>query len=86
MKSTIIAKNLSHKKAKTIKFTAKLVNVKGNVLKYKYIKFKFKGKTYKRKTNYKGIATLSLKNLKKGKYSLYLTYGKLTIKRTIKIS
>ena len=86
VKSTIIAKNLSHKKAKTIKFTAKLVNVKGNVLKYKYIKFKFKGKTYKRNTNYKGIATLSLRNLKKGKYSLYLTYGKLTIKRTIKIS
>ena len=86
VKSTIIAKNLSHKKAKTIKFNGKLLNSKGAILKYKYIAFKFKGKTYKRKTNYKGIATLSLKNLKKGKYSVYLTYGKLTIKRTIKIT
>ena len=86
VKPTIIAKDLSHKKAKTVKFTAKLVNSKGAVLKYKYISFKFKGKTYKRKTNYKGIATLSLLNLNKGKYSIYLTYGQLTIKRTIKIT
>ncbi|MBQ2962738.1 C1 family peptidase [Methanobrevibacter sp.] len=86
VKSTIITKNLSHKKAKTIKFTAKLVNTKGAILKNKYITFKFKGKKYKRKTNAKGIATLSLKSLKKGKYSIYSTYGKLTIKNTIKIT
>jgi hypothetical protein len=54
-------------------------------LKYKYIKFKFKSKTYKRKTNSKGIATLSLRNLKRGKYTIYSTYGKLTIKNTIRI-
>ena len=85
VKPTVITKNLSKKKAKTIKFSAKLVNTKGKILKYKYIKFKFKSKTYKRKTNSKGIATLSLKNLKKGKYVIYSSYGKLTVKNTIRI-
>lgn len=85
VKSTVITKNITKKKAKTIKFTAKLVNSKGKILKYKYIKFKFKSKIYKRKTNSKGIATLSLKNLKRGKYTIYSTYGKLTIKNTIRI-
>ena len=50
------------------------------------LNFKFKGKTYKRKTNSKGIATLSLKNLKKGKYTIYSTYGKLTVKNRIKVT
>lgn len=85
VKSTVVTKNLTKKKARTIKFTAKLVNSKGKILKYKYIKFKFKSKTYKRKTNSKGIATLSLRNLKRGKYTIYSTYGKLTIKNTIRI-
>ena len=85
VKPTVITKNLSKKKAKTVKFTAKLVNSKGKILKYKYIKFKFKSKTYKRKTNSKGIATLSLRYLKRGKYVIYSTYGKLTIKNTIMI-
>ena len=85
VKSTVITKNITKKKAKTIKFTAKLVNSKGKILKYKYIKFKFKSKIYKRKTNSKGIATLSLKNLKRGKHVIYSTYGKLTIKNTIRI-
>ena len=86
VKPTVITKNLSKKKAKTVKFTAKLVNSKGKILKYKYIKFKFKSKTYKRKTNSKGIATLSLKYLKKGSYVIYSSYGKLTVKNTIKIT
>ena len=47
--------------------------------------FKFKSKKYKVKTNSKGIATLSLKNLNKGKYTVYSTYGKLTVKNTITI-
>ncbi len=85
VKPTIVTKNLSKKKARTVKFTAKLLNSQGKILKYKYIKFKFKSKTYKRKTNSKGIATLSLKNLKRGKHVIYSTYGKLTIKNTIRI-
>ena len=85
IKPTIITKNLSVKKAKTVKYTAKLVNSNGKILKSKAISFKFKGKTYKVKTNSKGIATLSLKNLKVGKYSISSTYGKLTVKNTITI-
>ena len=84
-KSTLIAKNLSKKKSKTTKFTVKLVSKKGKILKSKKITFKFKGKNYTAKTNKKGIATLSLKNLKVGKYTITSSYGGCTIKNTIKI-
>ena len=83
IKSLLITKNLSKKKAKTIKFTAKLVNNQGKILKNKKITFKFKGKTYKIKTNKKGVATLKLKNLKVGKYDIYSIYGKSKVKNTI---
>ena len=85
VKPVLTAKNISKKKAKKIKFTAKLVNTKGKAVKGKVIKFKFKGKTYKAKTNKKGIATVTLKNLKVGKYTIKTTYGKSTIKNTIKV-
>lgn len=85
VKPVLTAKSISKKKAKTIKFSAKLVSTKGKALKNKKITFKFKGKNYKVKTNKKGVATLSLKNLKVGKYTIKVTYGKSTISRTIKI-
>ncbi|MBR4447208.1 Ig-like domain-containing protein [Methanobrevibacter sp.] len=85
VKPVLTAKNISKKKAKKIKFTAKLVNAQGKALKNKKITFKFKGKTYKAKTNKKGIATLTLKNLKVGKYSITTSYGKSSIKNTITI-
>ena len=85
VKPTVITKNLSKKKARIIKFTAKLVNSKGAILKYKYVTFKFKGKKYLRKTNKYGIATIGLKNLRRVKYTIYSSYGKLTVKNTIKV-
>ena len=85
VKPTVITKNLSKKKARIIKFTAKLVNSKGVILKYKYVTFKFKGKKYLRKTNKYGIATIGLKNLRRVKYTIYSSYGKLTVKNTIKV-
>ena len=85
VKSTIVTKNISKKKAKTIRFTAKLLSKKGKILKNKKLTFKFKGKKYKIKTNKKGKATLKLKNLKVGKYVVYTTYGKLKVKNTIRI-
>ena len=85
VKPVLTAKNISKKKAKTIKFTAKLVNTNGKALNGKVIKFKFKGKTYTAKTNKKGIATVSLKNLKVGKYTIKSVYGKSTVKNTIKV-
>ena len=84
-KPTVITKNLSKKKAKTTKFTAKLVNKNGKILKNKKITFKFKGKKYTAKTNKKGIATLTLKNLKVGKYTITSTYGGCSVKNTIQI-
>ncbi len=85
VKPLLIAKNLSKKKSKTTKFSVKLVNNKGKVVAGKKLTFKFKGKTYKATTNKKGIATVSLKNLKVGKHSITTTYGKSTIKNTITI-
>ncbi|WP_458406168.1 C1 family peptidase [Methanobrevibacter sp.] len=85
VKQSLITKNINVKKAKTIKFTAKLLNSKGKIFKNKKITFKFKGKVYKVKTNKKGIATLKLKNLKKGKYTIKTSYAKVSVKNKIKI-
>ena len=84
-KPTLIAKDISKKKAKTIKFTVKVVNKKGKILKNKKVTFKVKNKKYTAKTNKKGIATLSLKNLKVGKYTVKSSYGGCTISNKITI-
>lgn len=84
-KPTLIAKNIVKKKAKTTKFSVKLVDKKGKILKNKKITFKIKGKKYTAKTNKKGIATVSIKNLKVGKFTISSSYGGCTIKNTIKI-
>ena len=83
IKNVLKASNISKKKAKTIKFTATLKNSKGKAITSKKVTFKFKGKTYTAKTNKKGIATISLKNLKVGKYSITSKYGACTVKNTI---
>lgn len=86
VKTTIITKNINVKKGKAIKFTAKLLDKNGKIIKNKKITFKLKGKTYKVKTNKKGVATLKVtKKFKVGKYTITSTYGKLTVKNTIKI-
>ena len=79
IKPTLIAKNIAKKKAKKIKFTAKVVDKKGKILKGKKVTFKVKGKKYTAKTNKKGIATVSIKNLKVGKYKISSSYGGCTI-------
>ena len=87
IKTTIITKNLSKKKAKTAKFTVKLLNSNGKILKSKIATIKFKGKTYKVKTNSKGIAKLTInKNIKVGKYNIVTSYGKLTVKNWVKVT
>ena len=86
VKSTIVTKDIKVKKSKAIKFKAKLLNSKGKILKNKKITFKFKGKTYKVKTNKKGIAILKItKKYKKGKYTITSKYGTLKIKNSIRI-
>ena len=84
-KPTLTAKNVVGKKSKTTKFSVKLVDKNGKVLKNKKIAIKVKNKKYSIKTNTKGIATLSIKNYKVGKYSVTSSYGGCTIKNTITI-
>ena len=76
------------KSAKKLVLTASLKKVKGKYLKNKLITFKFNGKTYKAKTNSKGIAKVTikkavLKKLKVGKKVKYqATYVKDTVKKS----
>ena len=78
------------KTAKKFTLKAKL-KINGKLVKGKLITFKFNGKTYKAKTNSKGIAQKTLnknviKKLKKGKkYTVKVTYLKDTIKTTVKV-
>lgn len=84
-KATLSAKNIVQKKAKTTKFTVKLVDKNGKILKNKKVIFKISGKKYTAQTNKKGVATASIKNLKVGKYPITSSYGGCTIKNTIQI-
>ena len=83
VKKVLFTKNILKKRAKKIKFTATLKGKKP--LAKKKITFKFNGKTYVSKTNSKGVAKVSLKNLKAGKYKIYTVYKGLKIKNTIRI-
>lgn len=84
-KPTLIAKDRAAKKSKTAKFTVKLVYKNGKILKYKKITFKINGKTYSAKTNKYGVATLSIKLLKVGKFTITSTYGGCTISNKITV-
>jgi len=85
VKSVIKAKNLSKKRAKKIKYKVTLKTSKGKALKGKKVTLKIKGKTYKAKTNKKGVAKVTLKNLKVGKYKVTIKYLSSKVKKTIKI-
>ena len=82
--ATISSSNLQKFIGDGKKFTAKFLKSNGKPLAKKYIKFKLKGKRYKVKTNSKGIASLSLKKLKKGTYNI-ICYNKDGYKKTFKI-
>ena len=92
VKSIFVAKNLKVKKtAKKIKIKVTLKKVDNNYLKGKQISLKFNGKTYKAKTNKKGVATFTIKNnvikkLKVGKkYTYKVTYLKETSSKKITV-
>lgn len=89
IKSTIPTKTLTkYNTQKNKKFSVKFLDSKGKPLNKKKVKFKFKGKTYKMRTNSKGIAKIRLKLTKIGKYKLtaYNQVSKEKRKITVKIT
>lgn len=95
-KISLTLKNIKtlSKKAKKLVITAKL-KIGGKIAKNKKVIFIFKGKKYVRKTNKKGIATLTLnkatitkllKKVKLGKKVTYqVKYDKNTVKKSFKV-
>ena len=91
--STITSKDISKVYLDSRKFSATFLKSNGKALAKKVIKFKINGKTYKVKTNSKGVASLSLKTLKKGTYNIicYNTDGstktnKVKVVKSVKTS
>ena len=91
VKSIVQAKNVNAKKsAKTVKIKVTLKKVNGKYLKNKKVTLKFNKKTFKAKTNKKGVATFTIKNsvykkLKVNKkYTYQVIYAKNKVKKTIK--
>ena len=97
VKNTVTVKQVLKAKKATVKKTAKklvlkaTLKINGKAVKGKVITFKFNGKTYKVKTNKKGVAQKTLnkkviKKLKKAKtYAVKVTYLKDTVKTTVKV-
>ena len=92
VKHIVTLKTVTVKKsAKKLILQATLAKVNKKYLKKKTVTFKFNGKTYKAKTNAKGVAKVTikksvLKKLKVGKKITYqATYLKDTVKKTAKI-
>ena len=97
VKNTVTVNQVLKTKKISVKKTAKKFTLKatlkinGKLQKGKVIKFKLNDKTYKVKTNKKGVAQKTLNKkvinkLKKGKtYTVKVTYKKDTIKTTVKV-
>lgn len=82
--STISASNVKKVVNDKMKFKAKFFKSNGKPLANKKVKFILGGKTYKVTTNSNGVASLSLKNLKKGTYKI-VCYNKDGLSKTYKI-
>ena len=92
VKSIIVAKNIFGKKSASFnKITVSLRKVGGEYIKGKYVSIKFNGRTFKVKTNSKGVGVFKLnKNLFAKlpvgkKYSYKVIYGKDSVMKTINI-
>ena len=68
--STISSSDISKVFQDGRKFTATFMDSNGNALANKKVKFKLNGKTYSRKTNAKGVASLSLTSLGVGTHKI----------------
>ena len=68
--STSYSLNVKQVSGQNKKLSAKFFKSNGQSLSKKYVKYKFKGKIHKVKTNSKGIISFSLKKFKKGSYKI----------------
>lgn len=68
--STLSSSNVKQVQGQNKKFKAKFLGSNGKPLAKTYVKYKFKGKTHKIKTDSNGKIVISLKKLKKGTYKI----------------
>lgn len=82
----IKASNVNVYATQKAKYKFSVTGTDAKPLKNKYVKVKIAKKTYKVKTNSKGVATMALPKLKAGKYTIKITYGdgKATKRMTVK--
>lgn len=86
VKQVLKASNKKYKRYRLKTYTATLKTSAGKAIKGKVIKFKFNGKTYKAKTNSKGVAKITIKKFwKVGKHKITISYLKTSIKKTITV-
>lgn len=72
------ANSVTYKNKVSAPFEIKLKDTRGNALANKYVKFTINKKTYKVKTNSKGIAKINIK-LKAGSYKLKVAFAKTSV-------
>ena len=82
--STIVSSDIKQVEGYKKRFSVKFFKSNGKVLSKSYVKYKFKGKFYKVKTNSKGFISFSLKKFKKGTYKI-ICYNKDGLSKTFKI-
>lgn len=82
--STISSSNIKQVQGQNKKFKVTFFKSNGKPLAKTYVKYKFRGKTHKVKTNSKGMISISLKKLKKGTYKI-VSYNKDGLSKTNKI-
>jgi hypothetical protein len=85
-KIKIQAKNVNLLFNHKYKYKIKLLGKKAQPLKNKWITFKIGKKTYRVKTNKKGIAAIKLPKLDAKKYKIKISYGKVKVTRKISVS
>ena len=73
--SRIITSSKAFYAKSTKKVTATLKDTKNRIIKNRYVTFKVAGKTYKVKTNSRGIATATVKIAKKGSFSTAVSFA-----------
>ena len=86
VKQILKASNKKFKRYNAKKYTATLKTSKGKAIKTKQITFKFNGKTYKAKTNSKGVAKITIKKFwKVGTFKVQISYLKTSITKKITV-